>query len=230
MSAGTKTTEGQALLVQAAGAAARRDLGGMLEALFASGFLDGLTRRLQKQWQGRLGQADVDECIAYAVDAAYEAAAKGKAARELGPWLWKAAQNTATDRWKAEHSHRHREFDGFDDIAGQPDHDDAERWADDEMADHQRREAFRIAREILPRIGTGQVVDVIALVIEAAEQGVPDLPASAVADALGISEAAARTLTSRGLARLRREAQKIGIAFPDSIPEPEPADTEEDAS
>lgn len=228
MAASAKTTHAQVLLAKAAEAASSRDLQGMLEALFASGFLDGLTRRLQKQWDGRLHQPDVDESIAEAVDAAYEAAANGKGPRDLGPWLWKAAQNKAADRWKNETRNRDTSFDGYEALEADPPQEDDERRAADELAEFRRREAFRIAREILPRIGTGQVVEVTALVIEAAEQGVPDLPASAIADAIGISEAAARTLVSRGLARLRREAEKIGIEFPDSVPVAEPADIEED--
>ena len=91
-----------------------------------------------------------------------------------------------------------------------------------------RHEALRLAREMLPRIGTGQIVDVMELLIDAAEHGVPDLPAVSIAETLAISEAAARTLMSRGLARLRREAEKAGVQFPEEISGPEPTETLED--
>ena len=38
----------------------------MLDALTASRYLDGLTRRLQKQWGGSLPSPEVDDCIAQA--------------------------------------------------------------------------------------------------------------------------------------------------------------------
>jgi hypothetical protein len=71
----------------------------------------------------------------------------------------------------------------------------------------------------LPRIGEGQVVDVMELVIDAAAHGLPDLPAAEIADALGIGEGAARKLVSRGLQRLRREAERAGVEMPEDLPE-----------
>lgn len=140
MAAAKSISERQALLAQASEAASRRDLTGMLEALFASGFIDGLTRRLQRQWDGRLGQVDVDQCIAQAVDAAYDAVAQGKSPRDLGPWLWKAAQNTASDRWKSEARHCDSGFDEFDTIEAVRAKADTERHAADELVEHRRRE------------------------------------------------------------------------------------------
>ena len=49
----------------------------MLDALAASGYLDGLTRRLQRDWGDSLPPIEVDDCIAQAVDAACAAVFKG---------------------------------------------------------------------------------------------------------------------------------------------------------
>ncbi len=69
-----------------------------------------------------------------------------------------------------------------------------------------------MARELLPRIGYGQVVDVMEILIDAVENELPDLPAADIAEQLDISAAAARTLVSRGLKRLRRLADQEGVA------------------
>ena len=62
-------------------------------------------------------------------------------------------------------------------------------------------------------------MDVMELVIDAAAQGLPDLPSAEIAEALGISEGSARKLVSRGLQRMRREAERAGVEMPEDLPE-----------
>ena len=195
----------------------RGDLVEMLEALTASRYLDGLTRRLQEQWGSSLPSAEVDECIAQAVDAACAAVFKGRSIRSLGAWLWKAAWNIANDKWRSDYSRR-QDFDAtaWSGVVEADKTDSAERQ---ELEEAHRKEAIRIARQLLPRIGGGQVVDVMELVIDAAENALPDLPASSIAEALGISDNAARTLVSRGLKRIRRLAEQEGIETLTDLPE-----------
>ena len=88
-----------------------------------------------------------------------------------------------------------------------------------DLAEAQRKEAIRIARGLLPRIGQGQVVAVMEVLIDAAENGLPDLPASSIAEQVGISKSAARTLVSRGLKRLRRLAEQEGVGMPMDLPD-----------
>lgn len=195
----------------------------MIEALVASGFLDGLVRRLEAKW-GQLPRMDIEDAVAKAVDGAYEAITQGRAIRSLGAWLWKAADNQANDRWRDDHSLRAAGDGDIDGIPGDPPQTDTERLHQEELADHRRSEAIRLARRLLPRIGQGQVVSVMELVIDAVEQGVPDLSPADIGDALGISSDAARTLLGRGFSRLRREAIREGIAFPDDLPGAEHAD------
>jgi hypothetical protein len=45
----------------------------MLEALAASRFLDGLVRRLESNWRGRLPSPEIEECVAQAINEAYVA-------------------------------------------------------------------------------------------------------------------------------------------------------------
>ena len=78
---------------------------------------------------------------------------------------------------------------------------------------------IRIARELLPKVGEGQVRDVMELLIDAVEDGLPDLPPSDIAKALGIKENAARALLSRGTKRLRRLAEERGVEIPTDLDE-----------
>jgi len=154
----------------------------MVEALHASGYLDGLVRRLQKQWS-HLPRADVDDCVAEAVNSAFEAVSGGRRISQLGAWLWKAVDNLASDRWRIEHQGR-RSADDLPEDANDLDLDDEERARRDALADHRRSEAIRLARGLLPRVGHGQVIAVMEIVIETVEAGLPDLSAETVAETL----------------------------------------------
>ena len=192
----------------------------MLEALAMSGFLDGLTRLLDGQW-GQMHRMDIEDCIAKAVDEAYNAISQGRKIRNLGGWLWKAANNKTHDLWKKDFEFRDSNFRDFERIASTSESSltDEEREKRDKLAEFHREEAIRLARRLLPKIGKGQVVSVMELVIDAVEQGVPDLSASDIGDTLGITADAARTLLGRGFTRLYRVAREEGITLPEDIVE-----------
>ena len=135
LAAAPQITDARGLLLKAGEAAARRDPAGMLEALFESRFLDGLCRRLRKQWGHHIPPAEIDDCVAVAVDAAYEAAARGKSAKELGAWLWKVASNTANDRWRNEYRNRAASSDEFPEVPAHRAESEAERKEADALAD-----------------------------------------------------------------------------------------------
>jgi DNA-directed RNA polymerase specialized sigma24 family protein len=201
---------GRRLLVLAQEAARARDAAGMVAALQASGYLAGLVRRLQKQWP-RLPREDIDDCVAESVSGAYEAVGRGQRILQLGGWLWKVAYNKATDRWERIRLQRPAD----DDLAhpGESPMDPGERIRAEEEGAQRRSEVIQLARRLLPKVGHGQVLAVTELLIEAVEAGEPDLPAEVVADTLGITAAAARSLMSRGLERLHRAARDDGIEF-----------------
>lgn len=207
------------LLEKAQQAVNRGDVVEMLEALTASRYLDGLARRLQSKWGGSLPWSEVDECIAQTVDAACAAVTGGRPIRSFGAWLWKSANNIADDKWRSDHDRR-AEFDEAS-VPGalETEETEPERERRQELEELRRKEAIRLARELLPRIGGGQILDVMELVIDAAEDRLPDLPASSIAEALGISKSAARTLVSRGMKRLRRLAEEEGVEAPTDLPE-----------
>ena len=199
----------------------------LLRALAASGYLDGLTRRLQKRWSGSLPWTEVDDCIAQSVDAAYAAVTRGRAIRSLGAWLWKSADKIANDRWRIDYGRRVEFNDDTLPAAFDENETECDREKRQELEDMRRREGIRIARVLLPQIGSGQVRDVMELVIDAADDGLPDLPASSIAEALGISSNAARTLVSRGMNRLRRIAEQEGVEAPTDLPDTEAEEEEQ---
>ena len=213
----TQMNEAAKLLERAQQAVNRRDVGTMLHALTASRYLDGLTRRLQKKWGRSLPWTEVDDCIARSVDAACMAVSRGRPIRSLGAWLWKSADKIANDRWRFDYSRRAEFDDDTVSAVTYTNESDGESDKRQQLDEMRRSEAIRIARELLPRIGDGQVRDVITLVIDAAEDRLPDLPASSIADALGISNNAARALVSRGMKRLRRVAEQEGVEAPTDL-------------
>ena len=216
------------LLERAQKAVNRGDPAEMLEALTASGYLDGLRRRLQADWGRSLPPSEVDECIAQAVDTAFASVFNGRNIRNLGSWLWKVAKNIADDKWQSDYAYRSK-FDE-DRIPAEPDTEETDRESEkrQELKEVRRKEAIRIARGLLPQVGEGQVRDVMELVIDAVEDGLPDLPASSIAEALGIKKNAARTLVSRGLKRLRRLAKQEGVEIPTDLPETDMNEEEEE--
>lgn len=205
------------LLARAQQAANQGDVVGMLSALVESRYLDGLVRRLQRKW-GTLPWTEVDDCIARSVDAACDAVHKNRSIRNLGAWLWKAADNTAHDRWTSDYAHREDLDERWPEVAD-PNETAQKREEHRRLREARLRKAVRVARELLPRIGEGQIRDVMELFIDALEDGLPDLPASEIADSLGISTDAARKLVSRGLGRLERLADEEGVEMPTDLPE-----------
>lgn len=203
-----------ALLSTAQTAAKARDPVGMIEALYASGFLAGLRRRLQTQWP-RMPPGEIDDCIAEASNAAYEKVSAGHPISQLAAWLWKASRNLASDRWARLYRDSDEFTDDHDLAAAEEDAD--ERAARDASQEQWRTEAVRLARELMPAVGTGQVRDVMELLIDAANAGEPDLPPETVGEILGITASAARSLMSRGLSRLRAAAAQHGLHLTEPI-------------
>ena len=214
----TALSSPEELLKVASEAAREHQPDKMLEALAASGFIDGLTRRLKGKW-GRLPRIEIEECVAKAIDKVYEAITQGRSIRNLGAWLWKAADNLANDCWRDDYSHRAGGRENLENLASDNSSPPTieERLHREELAQFRRDEAIRLARRLLPRIGQGQIIKVMELVIDAVEQGIPDLTSVDIGNALGITSNAARTLRKRGFERLRREARREGIEYPEHL-------------
>lgn len=204
------------LLAQAQAAARRGDAAGMIEALMASGFLDGLVRKIEFAYSG-LDRSDVEDAVAAAAGDAFDAIRSGRAVTQIGGFLNRAATNRAIDRWERDYVPR-RSVDNLAEGSTDDGLDDEERSRADALADHRRDEAIRLARRLLPKVGQGQVLDVMTMVIDAVAARDTDFSPEVVADVLGITQDSARKLMSRGLDRLRRAAIAEGIELPDEIP------------
>lgn len=199
-------------LDQAKRAASSADPIRMIECLHKSNALAGLVRRLQAKWPG-LASSEIDMAVARAVDAAYEFISTGKKIFELVAFLWKIADRRAFDY----HRLAVREIptdpailETMVDPNGPEPGEDDESASDDRRQEKIRR-AVTIARKLLPRLGQENLQRVMALVIDAAEQGLVDLPNAHIADVLGLSLDAVKKSKSRGLQRLRRIAREEGL-------------------
>ena len=197
--------------------------------LWANGSASGIRQRLMRYVQGKFpwfSRDMAEDAVAEAADRAVETLRSGKEIRQLTSWLYKVSFNIACDRAS--------EMEKAGLRSG-----DIEQWqrasrsTDDELAERDRRasatrEALGHARQLLPRLGTGQVRDVMDLFLEAVANGVPHYPPSEIAAVLGITTPQARTLLDRGLERLRAQAENEGVRLPKELFEPEdPTHTED---
>jgi DNA-directed RNA polymerase specialized sigma24 family protein len=78
--------------------------------------------------------------------------------------------------------------------------------------EQKRREAFRVIRSLLPRLGQTRAQQVMALFIDAAENNIVDLPDAVVAETLGIDVPTAKKSRQRAFQRLTRIAEEEGLA------------------
>ena len=195
--------------------------------MWGDGLVDGLRRELMCYVRRKLPfesqQAEFAESVtAEAFDRLLEAVSKGRGIANPRAWLYKVVWHVAQKRLQLAESLRDQAVTVGAILHARPETHEI-------VAASERQHAARVeaalahAHQLLPRIGRGQVLEVMTLFLEAVELGIPDFPPSAIADTIGISEAQARTLLHRGLGRLRREAERDGIELP-PILDPSPHD------
>lgn len=183
----------------------------MLEFLYKSRALDGLVRRLQSKWS-RLAPSDIDMAVARAVDAAYDFLKSGKTVPRLVGFLWKAADRRAFDYTRLLRGQMPTDPAIVANVSDPNAVIPGEEPDDSELKrDAMIKRAVQIARKLLPKLGQETMRRVMSLVIDAAEQGLEDLPNSHIADVLGLSVDAVKTSKSRGLERLKRLAKEEGL-------------------
>jgi len=205
------------LLREASDAALAGDPFRMLTALYKSGVLDGLCRRLARAWDG-IAFEDVQLIIAEAVDVLYHNVQSGQSKGRIIPFLLKVAGRKAFDFEK-----NRRRVDALD--PGDLERE-AAKEAQREFAAHKRQEepvskvpdgldfedrrrvALGIARGLLPRLGQQHIQDVMSYIFDAIEAGQEDISNDEIASALGLTGETVRTSKSRGFARLERIAKE----------------------
>ena len=174
----------------------------IIRHLFESGFVDGLVRRFQRGWS-LLDHAAIEDAVADAVLALYDALAAGRKVASPEAYVFKVAGNCAqalhkriTDR------DDHYDFDGVEEShpgSGEPGRVDL------------REEALRVARRLLPRLGQTNIERVMGMVFDAVEADIPDISPSEIAEALGLSPTVVRQSLRRGFQRLERIALEDGL-------------------
>lgn len=177
----------------------------MVRHLHESGALDGVVVLVQREYYGTLDENQIDDCVADAVVAAYEAVQAGRSISGLVAYLVKAAKNMAADIVNSD-EYRARAHVDIDSVGIPPAPDDA----DPRRAEAQTS-AIAIARKYLPRLGQQNMQRVMTVLIDAVEKDIPDLPADDFAAATGLTAETARRLANRGLARLRALAMQDGM-------------------
>ena len=192
---------------------------------WADGTVDGLRKRLvgyvRRKFPSFRGASDfAADVVAEAFDSAVSVISSGGQISCLSAWFYKTVRHIAARRLRDAEVLRERGHDVGSALCPSPSDDTAVAERDAHRTELVDR-ALTHATGLLPRVGTGQVREVMGLFLEAVRAGLPDYPPSAIADTLGISEPQARTLLHRGLARLRREAEREGLTLPDDL-DPEP--------
>lgn len=193
------------LLAAAQVAARGGDAPEMLRSLFTTPVVDGLARRLAARWP-RTPRSVIDTAVGAAIDTLFEEIRDGGRVRSVIAFLWKVAECRI---------HDFRRSTGASEAILSP--EEIAAIARPEPDDHVhglRPAAIEIARRLLPRLGQGQIIAVMTFVIDAVAAERHDLPAEEIADALGISASAARSLMSRGFQRLERLARAEGLQVP----------------
>lgn len=189
--------------------------------LWSERYVDGLRHRLsnalQKNWRGSEFSRDfVDECVCEALLDTANALLAGRQINNLRAYTLKSADRKLSKALSHQRVLRDHERHVATRLHPAP--------VEEPVAEARaRREAFAlshalmVARELLPDVGTGRVIEVLEVFLEAVEQGVSDLPASTVADTLGLSPSEVRSLLHRGLTRLRRAAAERGVSLPQAL-------------
>lgn len=189
----------------------------MLSALYGSGALDGLARRLKHRWPV-LSATDGDKVLAEAVDALYVAVKQGKDIRDLIGWLWKTCHNLAYDCHEGQRE-RPMEAAGVDRLT-------AQRWfreqrtgppetEGEDEAERRRARAIATMKSVLPRLGGTNIQAVMTYVLQAVEDGSPHIAHREVGEALAIDPSYVRVLVHRGWERLERIAREEGLVHAD---------------
>lgn len=194
-------------LAEAQRAAAEGDPLAMVQALYGSGFLEGLVRKIQRGWPG----IDADVAVADAVETLYNEVSDGERVLNVGAFLFKVASFKASDE-----ARKRERADEVSRSAAELDVPPEARPEPEPQGDRdaRRAKALQLARSLLPQIGTGNVLGVMSYVFDAVAKRRTDLPENEIAEALGLKKATVHVLLHRGFERLERLARKKGFNIP----------------
>lgn len=185
-----------------------------LEELAGGSVFDGVVNGLRRRWPDA-DEAVLHDVMADATDALYTRLAEGVRVLSPGAFLWGAAKNQLLKWQRGRQDARQRE------VSLEGDYPDLRSTGDDPSEDEppieRRREALRVARGLLPRLGQQNVQRVMGFILDGVEADELYLDNATIADALGLSIETVRRVKNRGWERLEREARKAGIALPEAV-------------
>lgn len=206
----------QSLLEYARASAAAGDPVGMLQTLHECGLFAGLARRLAAQWP-QLSHDDIDFAVCQATDEFYSAVRAGKKVVRIGPYLYKVAHLKALEYYERRAVER-----AFPDLIGSSDepavpagpYPSLATAEDEELSiDLKRQLALEAAISLIPQLRGGEHVQaVLDYLLRQMAAGRRDIPSAEIAEFIGINSALARKCKERGLRRLERAAQDVGLA------------------
>ena len=201
------------LLTQAKQAAISGDPRKMLEYLYLSRALDGLTRQIASKWRS-LSCDEVEDIVAKAVDILYEAIRDGKKVLKLVPYLLKICKHNAYDYYRARQNEKPLTLDDLTNIADPSSEleDDFDRSTKELDWEEKRSQAIAIARSLIPKLGQHNVQKVMAYILNALETDCVDISNVEIAEALGLSSDVIRQSKKRGFDRLERIVRNEGLA------------------
>jgi DNA-directed RNA polymerase specialized sigma24 family protein len=183
----------------------------MVEALYESGYLDGLTRSMHRRWD-RLPVEDIELIVAEAVGVLYEAVSQGKRVLNIKSYLWKVADNLANKL----HETKVLEDaipDDLEDPTTTSQRPDDEGDPYDEIEPEERvRMAVVIARSLLHKLGERNIRNVMEYIFDAVEAGRDDVTTEEICEALGYpNRGTVRVWIQRGFDRLANRAYEEGV-------------------
>lgn len=196
-------------LEKAKEAAVQKDVRTFLQLIHDSRFLDGAKRTLEAKYEGALDRERIHEIISVAVDKFYEVASEGKKILFPAAYLWKILRAVAYDTCQNAKKYVSIEGIGKGDVISEC---LCESYGESSKGerDKRKKDGIRIARSLLPKMGSENVQKVMGYIIDAVEAGVEDISSHEIADALGLSEGSIRKWKQRGFERLERAAIEEG--------------------
>ncbi|BAZ38801.1 hypothetical protein NIES4101_47460 [Calothrix sp. NIES-4101] len=193
------------LLTQAKQAAISGDPRKMLEYLYLSRALDGLTRQIASKWRS-LSCDEIHDILAEAVDILYVAIRDRKKVNNLVAYLFKTFDYKACNYYRARQNQIPLSPDELEQI---PDKStEVEKNFDNSTKElgweNKKPQAIAIARSLLPKLGQYNIQNVMAYIFDALEADCMDISNAEIAEALGLSIDVVRKSKSRGFYRLKR--------------------------
>ena len=191
-------------------AAERGDPGTLLRILHETGVFAGFVNGVQAKW-GSFDRTVAHTLVASAVDIYYDAVRCGKRIDHPLGYIYKTIQNLA-----CEESERRSLLVTYDDSEESATASQEEDQPPDLPRAELKRKALGMARQLLPQLGQTNVQRVMALLFDAVEKGIVDLPTGDIAEVLDLNPDTVRQCVSRGFRRLRRLSDANGVSL-DSV-------------